>query len=197
MSAVIGNFPVFKPIPKNTPLPKWLVQFLSQTHWSGYKDLLIPDVQFKVVARDTFGGVNIGITINGKDIYGNILVFPYTWQQSLTTSDLFMAFEGKLSRHLNMIKKGSSRGNPQQLKALIDSTFQVNCKICPKAKRVNPSTITLTVNSKGQVVNQKGKVVGMSGTIFATALAKGQNPMKYAKSLSKKKKKAFNPSVRN
>jgi S1-C subfamily serine protease len=82
---------------------------------------------------------------------------------------------------------------------LWNSTFSVTCVISPKHKRIKSPPIILKGNSIGQVVNTKGKVVGMSGTVFATALRRGFNPMTYAQSLSKqkKKKKSFNPSRRN
>jgi len=198
MSVNIGNLPFFRKGYKKKPLPSWLQKWIFFQKVVRYKDLLVPFVQFKVVAKDDSGGVFIGISINGKDIYGSILTFPYSWKQSLVTMDLFRGFEIKLSRHLNMVAKGSSRGTPQQIKLAIDSTFLINCVISPKQKKIKSPPIILNVNPKGQVVNIKGKVVGMSGTVFATALRRGFNPMSYAQSLSKKKKKkkSFNPSRR-
>jgi hypothetical protein len=85
---------------KNNPLPLWFKKWLSKQKVLRYKDLLVPCVQFKVVAKDNSGGVNIGISINRKDVYGNILVFPYYWTQTLTTDALCSGFEEKLSRNL-------------------------------------------------------------------------------------------------
>jgi hypothetical protein len=193
----MSNLPLNSKGYKNRPLPSWFQNWIFKTKLIRYKDLLVPFVQFKVVAKDDYGSVNVGFSINGKDAYGNILVFPYDWNQSLTTDTLCLGFEQKLTRHLNMIAKGSSRGTPQQMKLVIDSFFQVSCIVSPRKGKVKNIPIFLRSNAKGQVVNKNGQVVGMSGTVFATALAKGLNPITYAKSLNKKKKKkSFNPSRR-
>jgi hypothetical protein len=197
MACHLPTLPSFNSGFKKKPLPLWFLKWISKQKLLRYKDLLVPFIQFKVVAKDDYGSVNVGFSIRGKDVYGNILVFPYDWSQSLTTDALCSGFEEKLSRHLNVISKGSSRGKPQQIKLVIDSTFQVNCIISPKHQPQKTKQIILRTNSKGQVLNASGKIVGMSGTVLATALGKGKSPMAYAKSLSgKKKKKSFNPSRR-
>jgi hypothetical protein len=184
---------------KNRPLPVWFQNWISKQKLIRYKDLLVPSVQFKVVAKNDDGNVNVGISINGKDVYGNILVFPYFWTNGLTTDSLFSGFEEKLSRHLNMISKGCTRGTPQQIKLQIDSFFLVNCLVSPRPKPIKTRHTILRTNTNGQVVDKYGKVVGMSGTVLRTAIQKGQNPMAYANSLGKppkKKKNQFNPSKR-
>ena len=198
-STVINSMPFMRKGYKNKPLPVWFQNWISKQKLIRYKDLLVPSVQFKVVAKNDDGDVNVGISINGKDVYGNILIFPYFWGYGLTTDALYSGFEEKLTRHMNMISKGCTRGTPQQIKLQIDSSFLVNCLVSPRHQPVKTKHTILRTNTKGQIVDKYGKVVGMSGTVFVTALQKGKNPMTYANSLGKtkkKKKNQFNPSRR-
>lgn len=183
--------PFFRKGYKNKPLPIWFQNWISKQKLIRYKDLLVPYVQFNVIRKGDSGEIFIAFSINGKDVYGNILTFPYSWTQRLTIDDLLIGFEQKLSRHLNMISKGSSRGTPQQVKTIIDSTFQVNCLISPKHKPQRTRHIILRTNTKGQVMNISGQMVGISGTALIKQLAIANQ-----QKLKNKKKQSFNPSKR-
>lgn len=195
----IPNLPCFRKGYKSRPLPLWFLSWISKQKLIRYKDLLVPCVQFKVVTKDDSGGVFVGCSIKGKDVYGSILVFPDSWGQSLTTDSLCSGFQEKLSRHLNMISKGCSRGTPQHIKSHIDSLFLVSCLISPRPKLQKTRHTILRTNAKGQVVNKSGQIVGTTGNaLFKISVCKKHN-ISYISACwqCEKDNQPFNPSKRD
>lgn len=165
------------PKPKKSPLPNWFLKDLTKIHTFRYKDLLIPNVKITHESSGLYDGVGVAFHINGHRIYGEAWVFPNGWQQAVTQIHYEYDFEKKVTRHLNMIQKGTSRLLSLQLKAFIDSYFGVNCVLSIKPKFTLPAPI-------------KSAGISPSANVLQKIIQLGSTKKK------KVKKKKFNPSRR-
>lgn len=116
---------------KKKPIPKWFKAWISKSHAFPYRGVLIPNIKMTIEAIGSNGNdVGIAFHINDHRIYGYGWSFPSYHGKQWTKERLWKYdFDQKLSRHLNMLQKGTSKSNPLDLKTFIDSAFKVNCQI--------------------------------------------------------------------